>query len=173
MKSISLAIIFIITILVQSNVYSAEIALKTHKMECRNCLVRFEDGALSIVHFFDNEKMQQLKKLQALGYMQGSNDYAAQLVIPYTFTGNEATVRLALSSVVKSQDAMQYIIIGLVDEGNKEIAKEQIMPEKYEDAVKKKYPLIARLKTLGRNRGAIFLKFAGIKHIRISKVEIE
>ena len=173
MKSLSLAIIFIITILVQSNVDSAEIALKTQKMECRNCLVRFEDGALSIVHFFDNEKMQQLKKLQALGYMQGSNDYAAQLVIPYTFTGNEATVRLALSYVVESKEAMQYIIIGLVDESNRDISMERISPEKYMDAVKNNAYLSARLKTLSRKRGAIVLKFAGIKYIRISKIAID
>lgn len=173
MKPVYLASIFFIVVLVQSQVYSAEIVLKTQKMECRNCLAKFENGMLSILHFFDNEKMQQLKKLQALGYMQGSDDYAAQLVIPYIFAGNETTVRLAFSSLTGSYGGQQYIIIALADESNREIAKEQIMPEKYEDAVKKKYSLIARLKTLGRNRGAIVLKFAGIKHVKISRIEIE
>jgi hypothetical protein len=173
MKLVYLASIFFIVVLAQSNVDSAEIALETQKMECRNCLAKFENSILSILHSFDNEKMQQLKKLQALGYMQGSNDLTAQLVIPSAFAGPDALVRVTLSSLTGSHGGQQYIIIALADKGNREIAKEQIMPEKYEDAVKKKYPLIARLKTLGRNRGAIVLKFAGIKHVRISRIEIE
>lgn len=155
------------------NARGVELALGTQEMECRNCLARFENNALSIVHFYDTEKMEQLKRLQALGYMQGSDDYAAQLLIPYTFSTPEVLVKIMISSLTQATGVPQYIIISLLGESNKEIAREQITQERYNDIIKNKTFLTARLKTFGSKKGLIAFKFAGIKHVRVSKIEIE
>src|SRR3990170_3679529 len=136
------------------NAEGRELKPGKEELECANCLVRVENGIVSLVHFYDNEKMEQMRKLQALGYVQGGEDYAAQLTIPYSFTGAEMLVK---------------VTIPLLDGS----AREQIVPEKYNDIIKNKSFLSARLKTSGRKIGAIVLKFAGIKHVKISKIEVE
>lgn len=145
-----------------------ELALETLKIEGRNCLVKFREGILSVVHVYDNEKREQRKRLQALGYIQGSDDYAAQLVIPYTFPDPEISVRITVSSLIKSAEGPHYVVIALTDDSGRTLAAEGGGTQ-----IKDAGPLSARLKTLGRKKGAIVLKFPGLKHVNISKIEVE
>ncbi|HLE18111.1 MAG TPA: hypothetical protein VI728_07475 [Syntrophales bacterium] len=155
------------------NAEGRELKPGKEELECANCLVKVENGIVSLVHFYDNEKMEQIRKLQALGYVQGGEDYAAQLTIPYAFTGAEMLVKVTIPLLDGSARDTQYIVIAASDESGREVAREQIVPEKYNDIIKNKSFLSARLKTSGRKIGAIVLKFAGIKHVKISKIEVE
>lgn len=159
------------TVLNPPSAVGRELALDTKGIEYRNCLTKYENGTLSLVHSYDYEEMEQLKRLQALGYMEGSTHLVAQLLIPCEFSSPEATIKMTISSLSKYPGEQQYVVIGLVDESGRMLDREQILSGDF--MAKGKGVLSAKVKTWGRNKGIIAFKFAGIKHVKISKIEVE
>ncbi len=154
-----------------------ELELQTLKLNCSNCISEVKNGVLLIVHSYDYEMAKEIKKLQALGYMQGSADYAAELYVPYTFSKPTITVKLVIGSLTLNDEGRQYIIFSLLDSDRRVMSKKQFLANEYNSAIKEKKPIVAELSTgtiIGRSRqGTLVFKFAGIDSVRITKLGVE
>ena len=167
-------VLFLTFWIIVCSVEGKELALEQQNFKSKNCLIKVINGGLSVVHFYDNEKMETLRSLQGLGYLQGNDDLSSQLFVPCVITNPEVSIRLTISSITGYvNEESQCIIIALVDDSGREIAKERFDSEKYTDAVKNKLSLNTKLKTFGKKNVSVFFKFVGIKHVIISRVEIE
>ena len=169
-----IATLFLIFWITVCSVEGKELSLEQQNFKCRNCLIKVINGGLSVVHFYDNEKMETLRRLQGLGYLQGNDDISSQLLVPCVTTNPEVSIKVTISSITGYvNEESQCIIIALVDDSGREIAKERFGSERYTDIVKNTVSLNAKLKTFGKKNGHILFKFVGIKHVIISTIEVE
>lgn len=167
-------VLFLTFWIIVCSVEGKELAFEQQNFKSKNCLTKVIKGGLSVVHFYDNEKMETLRRMQGLGYLQGNDDLSSQLLVPCVLTNPEVSIRVTISSITAyANGESQCIIIALIDDSGRELTKERFGSERYTDIVKNKLSLNTKLKTFGKKNGSILFKFVGIKHVIISKIEIE
>ncbi|MBF0554306.1 MAG: hypothetical protein HQK96_07045 [Nitrospirae bacterium] len=143
-------------------------------ISCNNCTYENKDNILSIQYKGDVEAADNLRKLQALGYVAGGVSYEAMVRIHFNHVAkDELLFNITFNSIEINRNTSRYLSFAFILQNDVELSSYQVSDSQIEQISGGNKSISFKLPTKGSSADTLVLRFFGITNMKILRLTVD